>query len=198
MTANPPRDSADRRREQRAAQLERDRPRLVALAARILADPSEAQDIVQQDWLRLESTDQDIENLPAWLTTVITRLCLDRLRRRTPVPEAEIEVAETAPDPSEDVELADTVGIALQLVLDRLSPNERVAFVMHDSFGFEFTTIAAALGTRPQAARKLASRARAKVTPPRPEDALADWEVVDAFMTAAREGDFTQIGRAHV
>src|SRR5699024_1044765 len=113
--------------------------------------------------------------------------------RRTPVPEAEIEVAETAPDPSEDVELADTVGIALQLVLDRLSPNERVAFVMHDSFGFEFTTIAAALGTRPQAARKLASRARAKVTPPRPEDALADWEVVDAFMTAAREGDFTRL-----
>src|SRR5699024_12079284 len=81
MTANPPRDSADRRREQRAAQLERDRPRLVALAARILADPSEAQDIVQQAWLRLESTDQDIENLPAWLTTVTTRLCLDRLRQ---------------------------------------------------------------------------------------------------------------------
>src|SRR5699024_6995220 len=119
--------------------------------------------------------------------------CLDRLRRRTPVPEAEIEVAETAPDPAEDVELADTVGIALQLVLDRLSPNERVAFVMHDSFGFEFTTIAAALGTTPQAARKLASRARAKVTPPRPEDSLADWEVVDAFMTAARAGDFTRL-----
>src|SRR5699024_5464108 len=159
---------------------------------RILADPSEAQDIVQQAWLRLESTDQDIENLPAWLTTVTTRLCLDRLRRRTPVPEAEIEVAETAPDPSEDVELADTVGIALQLVLDRLSPNERVAFVMHDSFGFEFTTIAAALGTRPQAARKLASRARANVAPPRPADALADWELVDALRTAAREGDCTR------
>src|SRR5699024_10741281 len=155
MTANPPRDSADRRGGQRAAQLERDRARLGALAARILADPSEAQDSVQQDWLRLEGTDEDIEDLPAGLATVITRLCLDRLRRRTPVPAAEIEVAETAPDPSEDVELADTVGIALQLVLDRLSPNERVAFVMHDSFGFEFTTIAAALGTTPQAARKL-------------------------------------------
>lgn len=203
MTANPPSDMlpggrrseqpGGRRSEQRAEQLQQDRPRLVALATRILADPSEAQDIVQQAWLRLESTDQDIENLPAWLTTVTTRLCLDRLRRRTPVPEAEIGVVETAPDPAEDVELADTVGIALQLVLDRLSPNERVAFVMHDSFGFEFTTIAAALGTTPQAARKLASRARAKVTPPRPEDALADWEVVDAFMTAAREGDFTRL-----
>ncbi|ATG50339.1 RNA polymerase subunit sigma-70 [Brachybacterium vulturis] len=195
MTANPPHDPADARRrsEERAQQLQQERPRLVALATRVLADPAEAQDIVQQAWLRLDGTDQDIENLPAWLTTVTTRLCLDRLRRGTPVPEAEIDVAETAPDPAEDVELADTVGIALQLVLDRLSPNERVAFVMHDSFGFEFTTIAAALDTTPQAARKLASRARAKIAQPRPEDALADWEVVDAFMTAAREGDFTRL-----
>lgn len=195
MTATPPHDpdAAARRSEERAQQLEQERPRLVALATRVLADASEAQDIVQQAWLRLEGTDQEIENLPAWLTTVTTRLCLDRLRRRVPVPEAEVEVAETAPDPAEDVELADTVGIALQLVLERLSPNERVAFVMHDSFGFEFTTIAAALEITPQAARKLASRARAKVAQPRPEDALADWEVVDAFMTAAREGDFTRL-----
>lgn len=176
-----------------AQRFERERNRLVALAARILGDAHEAQDIVQQAWLRLDGTDQGIDNIAAWLTTVTTRLCLDRLRRRIPVPEEELEVEETAPDPAEDVALADTVGAALQLVLDRLSPNERVAFVMHDSFGFEFTTIAAALGTTPQAARKLASRARAKVTPPRPEDALADWEVVDAFMTAAREGDFTRL-----
>ncbi len=181
------------RRAQRAEQLEQERARLVALAAKVLGDPIEAQDIVQQAWFRLERTEEEIENLPAWLTTVTTRLCLDRLRRRTPVPEAEIEVPETAPDPAEDVALADTVGVALQLVLDRLRPNERVAFVMHDSFGFEFSTIAAALDTTPQAARKLASRARAKVSQPRAEDALADWEVVDAFMTAAREGDFTRL-----
>lgn len=179
--------------DQLAERFEQERSRLTGLAARVLGDPAEAQDIVQQAWLRLEGTDQHIDNLAAWLTTVTTRLCLDRLRRRTPVPEAELEVAETAPDPAQDVELADTVGLALQVVLDRLSPNERVAFVMHDSFGFEFATIAAALDTTPQAARKLASRARAKVAQPRPEDALADWEVVDAFMTAAREGDFTRL-----
>lgn len=177
----------------RAEQLEQERPRLVALASKMLGDPFEAQDIVQQAWFRLERSDQEIENLPAWLTTVTTRLCLDRLRRRTPFPEAEVDVPETAPDPAEDVALADTVGVALRRVLDRLSPNERVAFVMHDSFGFEFGTIAAALDTTPQAARKLASRARAKVSQPRAEDALADWEVVDAFMTAAREGDFTRL-----
>ncbi|WP_394214802.1 sigma-70 family RNA polymerase sigma factor [Brachybacterium vulturis] len=195
MTTNPPHDpaGAGRRKEQRAQQLQQERPRLIALATRVLGDPVEAQDIIQQAWLRLDAAEQDIESLPAWLTTVTTRLCLDRLRRRTPVPEAEIEVAETAPDPAEDVELADTVGIALQLVLDRLSPNQRVAFVMHDSFGFEFTTIAAALDTTPEAARKLASRARAKIAQSRPEDALADWEVVDAFMTAAREGDFRRL-----
>ncbi|MGP5304405.1 sigma-70 family RNA polymerase sigma factor [Brachybacterium alimentarium] len=176
-----------------AQRFERERSRLVALAARILGDAHEAQDIVQQAWLRLDGTDQGIDNIAAWLTTVTTRLCLDRLRRRIPVPEEELEVEETAPGPAEDVALADTVGAALQLVLDRLSPNERVAFVMHDSFGFEFTTIAAALDTTPQAARKLASRARAKIAQPRPEDALADWEVVDAFMAAAREGDFTRL-----
>lgn len=122
-----------------------------------------------------------------------TRLCLDRLRRRTPVPEEEIELPETAPDPAEDVALADAVGVALQVVLDRLSPGERVAFVMHDSFGFEFSTIAAVLETTPAAARKLASRARAKVSQPRSEDELADREVVDAFMAAAREGDFARL-----
>ncbi len=89
--------------------------------------------------------------------------------------------------------LADTVGIALQAVLDRLSPQERVAFVLHDSFGFEFSTIAGILDTIPAAARKLASRARAKVKQPSPEDQLADWEVVDAFMAAAREGDFQRL-----
>lgn len=161
----------------------------------MLADHAEAEDVVQQAWLRLHRTDADIESLPAWLTNVTTRLCLDRLRVRTPVPTADIGMAETAPDPAEDVALADTVGVALQVVLDRLSPQERVAFVLHDSFGFEFTTIAAVLDTTPGAARKLASRARAKVGQPAPDDQLADWEVVDAFMAAAREGDFDRLLR---
>jgi RNA polymerase sigma-70 factor (ECF subfamily) len=124
---------------------------------------------------------------------VTSRLCLDRLRARTPVPTESIEVEATAPDPADDVALADTVGIALQVVLDRLTPAERVAFVLHDSFGVDFESIAAMLDTTPVAARKLASRARAKVRPAAHEDALADWEIVDAFMAAAREGDFARL-----
>jgi len=169
---------------------EGERPRLLGIATRVLADRTEAEDIVQQAWLRLHRTDADIESLPAWLTTVTTRLCLDRLRARIPVPHAEILPAESGSDPADEVALADTVGVALHAVLDRLSPQERVAFVLHDSFGFDFSTIAAVLDTTSVAARKLASRARAKVGQPAPEDQLADWEVVDAFMAAAREGNF--------
>lgn len=176
---------------------EAERPRLLGLATRVLADHAEAEDVVQQAWLRLDRVSRDdtteIDHLPAWLTTVTTRLCLDRLRSRTPVPVEEVQLAGTAPDPADDVALADTVGVALQAVIDRLSPRERVAFVLHDSFGFEFATIAAVLDTTPAAARKLASRARAKVAQPTAEDALADWEVVDAFMAAAREGDFERL-----
>lgn len=172
---------------------EAERPRLVGLATHVLGDAGEAEDVVQQAWLRLHGTAAAIESLPAWLTTVTTRLCLDRLRARTPVPVAEVELVEVGPDPADDVALADTVGIALQVVLDRLSPGERVAFVLHDSFGFDFPTIATLLDVTPVAARKLASRARSKVAQPRSEDALADWEVVDAFMAAAREGDFARL-----
>ncbi len=174
---------------------ETERPRLVRLATGVLDDHAEAEDVVQQAWLRLERTDTDIDSLPAWLTTVTTRVCLDRLRSRTPVPTAEVEVVEVAPDVADEVLLADTVGVALQVVLDRLSPQERVAFVLHDSFGFEFPTIATILDTTPVAARKLASRARAKVRQPAPEDQLADWEVVDAFMAAARNGEFDRLMR---
>jgi RNA polymerase sigma factor (sigma-70 family) len=174
---------------------EAERPRLVGIASRVLGDHAEAEDAVQQAWLRLHLSDADIDSLPAWLTTVTTRLCLDRLRSRTPVPVDLVDPGETADDPANDVALADTVGLALQVVLDRLSPRERVAFVLHDSFGFDFPTIAAILDTKPAAARKLASRARAKVTQPQPEDRLADWEVVDAFMAAAREGDFDRLLR---
>jgi RNA polymerase sigma factor (sigma-70 family) len=180
---------------------EAERPRLVGIASRVLADHAEAEDVVQQAWLRLDRAvrrdETEIDNLPAWLTTVTTRLCLDRLRARTPVPVEEADLGdslgEAAPDPADDVALADTVGIALQAVIDRLSPRERVAFVLHDSFGFEFETIAAVLDTTPVAARKLASRARAKVAQPAAEDTLADWEVVDAFMAAARGGDFERL-----
>jgi RNA polymerase sigma-70 factor (ECF subfamily) len=169
---------------------EAQRPRLLRIATRVLDDPAEAEDVVQVAWLRLHRTQTDIESLPAWLTTVTTRLCLDRLRARIPTPVAEVVVAEAAPDPADDMALAETVGVALQVVLDRLTPRERVAFVLHDSFGFEFSTIAAILDTTPVTARKLASRARTKVSQPADQDQLADWEVVDAFMAAAREGDF--------
>ena len=192
----------DRTEQLRTEQFEVERPRLVAIASRVLGDHAEAQDIVQQAWLRLHGTDTEVRDLPAWLTTVTTRLCLDRLRSRTPVPAEDLEdlggaeeATGPAGDPAEEVVLADTVGLALHVVLDRLAPRERVAFVLHDSFGFEFSTVAEVLGTTPVAARKLASRARAKVAQPRAEDRLADWEVVDAFLAAARQGDFDRLLR---
>lgn len=187
---------------------EAERPRLLAVAARVLGDPVEAEDVVQQAWLRLAATQVEIDNLPAWLTTVTTRLCLDRLRRRIPLVEPGAFVVEGAawsgglpgpsshassPDPAERVALAETVGVALHVVLDRLTPGERVAFVLYDSFGFDFATVAAVLETTPVAARKLASRARAKVRQPAPEEALADGEVVDAFLAAARGGDLRRL-----
>ncbi|MEO6789330.1 MAG: sigma-70 family RNA polymerase sigma factor [Ornithinibacter sp.] len=194
------------------ARFEAERPRLLRIAGRVLGDPMEAEDIVQQSWLRLHGTDADVANLPGWLSTVVTRLCLDRLRARTPVPTESSEAAPgsgrvgspdaatTPTDPADHVALADTVGVALQVVLDRLTPGERVAFVLHDTFGFEFTTIAAILDTTPGAARKLASRARAKVRDVPTEggtevDRPADWEVVDAFLTAARGGDVARLLR---
>ncbi len=181
--------------DDRTEAFERERPRLLGIATRVLADRAGAEDVVQQAWLRLHATDVVVENLPAWLTTVTTRLCLDRLRARTPEPRADVEVPGTSPDPADEVALADTVGAALGVVLDRLSPGERVAFVLHDSFGVDFPAIAAVLGTTPVAARKLASRARAKVRGSGPGERLADWEVVDAFMAAARQGDLDGLVR---
>ncbi|WP_239021693.1 sigma-70 family RNA polymerase sigma factor [Nocardioides jishulii] len=185
------------------AAFEAERPRLVGLAGKVLGDHAEAEDVVQQAWLRLARTDAAIESLPAWLTTVTTRLCLDRLKARSPLlvddlaehehGVAQVTAGSSAEDPADHVALADAVGVALHVVLDRLTPAERVAFVLHDSFGFEFATIAGVLDTTPVAARKLASRARAKVAQPAAEDALADWQVVDAFMAAAREGDFERL-----
>ncbi|MEO7130520.1 MAG: sigma factor [Dermatophilaceae bacterium] len=187
-------------------QFEVERPRLLRIAGGVLRDPTEAEDIVQQAWLRLLGTDADVANLPGWLTTVVTRLCLDRLRARTPVPTGPCDALAASgrgyepdpADPAEQVTLADTVGVALQVVLDRLTPGERVAFVLHDTFGFEFTTIGVILDTSPAAARKLASRARGKVgglsaEGESGEDGPADWKVVDAFLAAARGGDFGQL-----
>lgn len=170
---------------------EAERPRLIALASRMLGDADEAQDVVQEAWLRLDRTDQVIDNLPAWLTTVTSRLCLDRIRARIPEPAEPDD--EAVPDAVDDVVLAETVGAALQVVLDRLGPRERVAFVLHDTFGFDFELIANVLDATPAAARKLASRARAKIAQPKPEYALADWEVVDAFLAAARGGDLARL-----
>ncbi len=159
---------------------EAERPRLLRIATHVLRDPFEAQDVVQQSWLRLHGT-TTIENLPGWLTTVTTRLCLDRLRATTPVPEEDVVPVEAAPDPADQVALADTVAIALQAVLDRLTPSERVAFVLHDSFGVDFPTIAEILTSTPVAARRLASRARSKVALSGDQGSSADWQVVDAF-----------------
>jgi len=172
---------------------EAERPRLLRIATHVLRDPFEAQDVVQQTWLRLHGTTTTIENLPGWLTTVTTRLCLDRLRATTPVPEEDVVPLEAAPDPADQVALADTVAIALQAVLDRLTPSERVAFVLHDSFGVDFPTIAEILTSTPVAARKLASRARSKVALSGDQGSSADWQVVDAFLAAAREGNFERL-----
>ncbi len=179
------------------AAFEQERPRLLRVATRVLSDPSEAQDVVQNAWLRMEGTKDVIHNLPGWLTTVTTRLCLDRLRARTPLPVADVELVEAALDPADEVALADTVGAALHVVLDRLTPAERVAFVLHDNFGVDFPTIAEILGRTPPAARKLASRARGKISKRMPQppdlDRESDWEAVDAFLAAARNGDFTRL-----
>lgn len=174
-------------------EFERERPRLVGLAARVLGDPAEAEDVVQQAWLRLHGTDAQVDNLAGWLTTVVGRLCVDRLRVRRPDLQEPVDDVDTAPGPAEEVVLADAVGIALQVVLERLTPGERVALVLHDGFGYEFAAVAELLGTTPVAARKLASRARAKVRQPAVADVPADREVVDAFMAAARGGDLERL-----
>ncbi|MFZ1485938.1 sigma factor [Nostocoides sp.] len=181
-------------------EFEVERPRLVRIAAGILGDRHEAQDVVQLAWLRFNGADSSqIRSLPAWLTTVTTRLCLDRLRARVPEPvdptaygSAEM-VSDTGLDPLEEVALADSVGVALNVVLECLTPSERVAFILHDTFGVEFGTIARVLDISPVAARKLGSRARGKVGARLPDRPPADWEVVDAFLEAAKGGDFARL-----
>ncbi|MGH3744546.1 MAG: sigma-70 family RNA polymerase sigma factor [Mycobacteriales bacterium] len=177
---------------------ESERPRLTAVAARILGSNAEADDVLQEAWLRLSRAD-GIEDLPAWLTTVVTRLCLDHLRKRRTRSEAQVPVDATpvdpAPvDPEADALLAERVGEAVQVVLDTLAPAERAAFVLHDVFGYGFDEISLALGRSGAAVRQLASRARRKVqgVPESAADRAARADsrrVVDAFLDAARGGD---------
>ncbi|MEH6820227.1 sigma factor [Dietzia psychralcaliphila] len=175
-------------------EFEHERPRLTRIAARVLGDPAEAEDAVQQAWLRLARTDVTaVDNLPGWLTTVVTRVCLDRLKAAVPAPHEPPDRAGVDPDPAEEVALADSVGSALHLVLDRLTPAERVALVLHDSFAVDFATIAGILDCTPVAARKHASRARSKVAAPPDGHGSVDWQVVDAFLSAARDGEFSRL-----
>jgi RNA polymerase sigma-70 factor (ECF subfamily) len=177
------------------------RPHLRAVAYRMLGSSAEADDAVQEAWLRYRRTDtSDVANLGGWLTTVVSRVCLNLLRSRTTrreepldphVPDPVVTPA-TALDPEQEVVLADSVGLALLVVLEALSPAERVAFVLHDMFSVPFEDIAPVVDRTPEATRQLASRARRRVdgSAPVPEaDPARRREVVDAFFAAARRGD---------
>jgi RNA polymerase sigma factor (sigma-70 family) len=179
---------------------EADRARLKAVAYRMLGSLEEADDAVQEAWLRLNRSDaSSVENLGGWLTTVVGRVCLDMLRSRRSRREESLRVPdpivsrEGGIDPEHEALLADSVGLALFAVLETLSPAERLAFVLHDTFGVPFAEIGPIVGRSPAAARQLASRARRRVrgaaTVPDPDPARQR-EVVDAFLAAAREGDF--------
>src|SRR5215211_7367953 len=185
-----------------AERFEEHRPRLRAVAYRMLGSLSEADDAVQDAWLRLSRVDAgEIESLGAWLTTVTARVCLNMLRARTARREESLEVHVPDPivsradgvDPEQTALLADAVGLALLVVLETLPPAERLAFVLHDTFAVPFEEIAAILGRSPAATRQLASRARRRVqgTAPTPDPDLArQREVVDAFFAASHKGDF--------
>jgi RNA polymerase sigma factor (sigma-70 family) len=185
-----------------ANRFDRLRPELRAVAYRILGSLSEADDAVQEAWLRLRRTDAvQIDSLERWLTTVVARICLNMLRfRRTRgeqpldgfLPEPIIDDPAVGTDPEHEALLADSVGIALQVVLDTLSPAERLAFVLHDMFAVPFDEIAAMVDRSSDATRQLASRARRRVreAAPRPDpDLTRQRAVVDAYFAAAREGD---------
>jgi RNA polymerase sigma factor (sigma-70 family) len=176
-----------------------ERARLTAIAIRILGSEADADDVLQEAWLRLSRTD-DIDDLPAWLTTVVTRLCLDQLRKGRTRSVAETEVpADPGPiDPEADALLAEKTGDAMQVVLDALAPAERAAFVLHDVFGYPFDDISAVMGRSGTAVRQLASRARRKVQgtpePAASQAARAESQrVVDAFLAAARGGDLATL-----
>src|SRR3989440_5837897 len=185
-----------------AKEFERHRGRLRAVAYRMPGWMSEAEEAVREAWLRLDRTDSDaVANLGGWLTTVVARASLDMLRARrarredylgSRLPEPVVQV-ETGDDPEQEALLADSVGLALLVVLDTLTPPERLAFVLHDMFGVSFDEIAPIVERTPAAARQLASRARRRVrgSAPQPDADLArQREIVDAFLAASRAGDF--------
>jgi RNA polymerase sigma-70 factor (ECF subfamily) len=188
-------------RDRLADEFERARPRLRAVAYRMLGSLTEADDAVQEAWLRLDRSDGAIHDLRAWLVTVVGRICLDALRARTSrreeyagswLPEPVVQT-DVQGDPERDAVLADSVGLALLVVLESLAPAERLAFVLHDVFAVPFEEIATIVDRTPEAARQLASRARRRIgrTPREPDADLAvQRTVVDAFLAASRAGDF--------
>lgn len=179
------------------AQFERERPQLTALAYRMLGTFADAEDAVQEAWIRLNRTDAaEFDNLGAWLTTVVARICLNTLRARDTAGRFPDPIVEPQADPEHQALLADAVGLALFVVLDTLAPAERVAFVLHDVFAVPFEEIASIIERSPAAARQLASRARRRVrsaeaTPD--GDVAAQRSVVDAFFAAGRSGDFERL-----
>lgn len=176
---------------------EEHRTHLVAVATRILGPGGDAEDAVQEAWLRYSRTDvSEVENLRGWLTTVVSRICLDQLRSRTArredLVDTHLERASAAPTPEDDAVVAEAVGSAMQTVLDELSPPERVAFVLHDLFAVSFDEIAQMLDRSPTATRQLASRARRRIRGTTPATAPGR-EVVEAFLKAARAGEFDSL-----
>ncbi|MFD9947834.1 sigma-70 family RNA polymerase sigma factor [Nonomuraea sp. NPDC059023] len=188
-----------------AGRFEGHRPHLRAVAYRMLGSLSEAEDAVQESWLRLARSDSaDVGNLGGWLTTVVGRICLDMLRARRSRREESLEdrlpdpviSREDATGPEQEALLADSVGLALLVVLESLTPAERLAFVLHDMFGLPFEQIAPIVDRSAATAKKLASRARQRVRggSPNPDPDRADQRrVVDAFLSAARGGDFAAL-----
>ena len=185
-----------------ATRFEENRDRLRAVAYRILGSEPEAEDAVQETWIRLSRSDTgSIDNLGGWLTTVVGRICLDMLRTRRGRPELPVGehapvLADDVPDPELEAVQADSVGLALLVVLETLSPAERLAFVLHDLFAVPFEDIAPIIRKSPAAARQIASRARRRVrgTPePTDVDVVRQKEVVNAFLMAARGADFSAL-----
>jgi RNA polymerase sigma factor (sigma-70 family) len=188
-----------------ADKFEENRGHLRAVAYRMLGSLNEADDAVQEAWLRLSRSDAGtIENLGGWLTTVVSRVCLDMLRSRSSRKEEALDAQPAEPvairegqrDPEQETLLADSIGAALLVVLDRLDPAERLAFVLHDMFAVSFDEIASIVGRSPEAARQLASRARRRVqgAPAVPKASLMEQRrVVDAFLDALRRGDFEEL-----